>query len=210
MKSKHLTLALTGASGMPYGLRLLAYLLRDGQAVDLLVSSAARVVLQMETDLKLPSSNALAGDYLSQQFGSEPALLRLYGQNEWSAPMASGSAVPRAMVVCPCTSGTLAAIACGNSDTLMERAADVVIKEGRKLILVHREMPLSAIHLEHMLKLARLGVCIMPASPGFYHRPDDLSSLVDFVVARILDQLDIEHDLCPPWGGERPEDAGPA
>src|SRR5690606_5560927 len=106
------------------------------------------------------------------------------------------------MVVCPCTSGTLAAIACGTSDNLLERAADVVIKEQRKLILVPREMPLSAIHLEHMLKLARLGAVIMPACPGFYHRPSGIPDLVDFVVARILVHLEVPHQLMPRWGEE--------
>jgi 4-hydroxy-3-polyprenylbenzoate decarboxylase len=104
------------------------------------------------------------------------------------------------MVVCPCTSGTLAAIACGNSDDLLERAADVVIKERRKLILVTREMPLSVIHLQHMLTLAQLGAVVMPACPGFYHEPHSVEDLVDFVVARVLDHLEVEHELLPRWG----------
>jgi flavin prenyltransferase len=103
-------------------------------------------------------------------------------------------------VVCPCTMGTLAAIACGLSDNLIERAADVVLKEGRKLVLVPRETPFSALHLENMLKLARMGAVILPANPGFYHRPRTVEQVVDFVVARVLDQLDVAHTLLPRWG----------
>lgn len=116
------------------------------------------------------------------------------------SPVASGSHRARAMVVCPCTTGTLAGIAAGISDNLIERAADVMLKEQRQLILVPRETPFSAIHLENMLKLARLGVTILPANPGFYHRPQTISELVDFLVARIMDQLGIEHELAPRWG----------
>ena len=118
------------------------------------------------------------------------------------APVASGSNAPRAMVICPCSTGTLSAIACGASNNLIERAADVMLKEQKKLILVSREMPLSTIHLENMLKLARMGCVMMPASPGFYQRPEQISDLIDFVVARILDQLQIEQQLMPPWGGQ--------
>ena len=200
MARNRFVLALTGASGMPYGLRLLECLLQRGQGVDLLISSAARVVLRMETELELPATPAGTRDYLLDRFGGASEQLRVYGQDQWSAPIASGSSAPRAMVVCPCTSGTLAAIAMGNSDSLLERAADVVLKERRPLLLVHREMPVSAIHIEHMLKLARLDVTIMPASPGFYHRPESVDDLIDFVVARILDHLGVDHDLLPRWG----------
>lgn len=116
------------------------------------------------------------------------------------APVASGSSAPRAMVVCPCSTGSLSAIATGASDNLIERAADVMIKEKRQLILVPREMPFSAIHLEHMLKLAQLGVTIMPANPGFYNQPQSVDDLVNFVVARILDHLNVEQDLVKRWG----------
>ncbi len=200
MDRERITLAMTGASGMPYGLRLLECLIEAGQSVDLLISQAARVVVGMETDHRLPPSVEATARYFEGRLGAASGQLRVYGPEQWSAPMASGSAAPRAMVVCPCTSGTLAAIAMGTSDSLLERAADVVIKEGRRLILVHREMPVSAIHLEHMLGLARLGVTIMPASPGFYHRPTRIEDLVDFVVARILDHLGIPQALLPPWG----------
>lgn len=200
MSNESITLAMTGASGAIYGLRLLECLLNAGQQVRLLVSAPAHIVIAMETDLKIPAAPREMQNFFDKHFDSYSGQLQVYGKEQWTAPVASGSAVSRAMVVCPCTSGTLAAIACGTSDNLLERAADVVIKEQRRLILVPREMPLSAIHLEHMLKLSRLGVVIMPASPGFYHRPAAINDLVDFVVARILDHLDISHDLVPRWG----------
>jgi 4-hydroxy-3-polyprenylbenzoate decarboxylase len=185
---------------MVYGLRLLQHLLDAGQPVYLLVSSAAQIVLRMENNLSVPSQPRDMQVFFSDYFKAQPGQLQVFGRDQWSAPVASGSGAPRAMVVCPCTSGTLAAIANGQSDNLMERAADVMLKEQRKLILVHREMPVSAIHLEHMLKLSRLGVTIMPANPGFYHQPQSIQDLVDFVVARILDHLDISHNLTERWG----------
>ncbi|MDX9739956.1 MAG: flavin prenyltransferase UbiX [Gammaproteobacteria bacterium] len=200
--SRSVALAWTGASGMPYGLRLLECLLSAGEQVALMVSQPAQVVLSMETDLRVPAAPRDMAAFFATHFGAREGQLQVYGRDQWTAPVASGSGAPRAMVVCPCTSGTLAAIANGSSDNLLERAADVVLKEQRKLILVPREMPLSAIHLEHMLKLARLGVVIMPACPGFYHRPADIAGLVDFVVARILDHLDVAHELMPRWGEE--------
>lgn len=204
MAAKTVALAMTGASGAAYGLRLLDCLLQAGVRLQLMLSQPGQVVIAMETDLKLPGTPREMERYLSELYGAAPGQLQVYGKDQWTAPLASGSGAPDAMVVCPCTSGTLAAIATGSSDHLLERAADVVIKEQRKLILVHREMPVSAIHLEHMLKLARLGVVIMPANPGFYHRPQKIADLVDFVVARILDHLGVEHQLLPRWG-EAPE-----
>jgi 4-hydroxy-3-polyprenylbenzoate decarboxylase len=204
MTAKTVALALTGASGAVYGLRLLECLLKAGVQVRLMLSPPGQVVIAMETDLKLSGTPREMERHLSAQYGTAPGQLQVYGKDQWTAPLASGSGAPDAMVVCPCTSGTLAAIATGSSDHLLERAADVVLKEQRKLILVHREMPVSAIHLEHMLKLARLGVVIMPANPGFYHRPQKIGDLVDFVVARILDHLGVEHQLLPRWG-ETPE-----
>jgi flavin prenyltransferase len=126
--------------------------------------------------------------------------LRAFGREEWFAPVASGSNPPDAMVICPCTMGSLAAIAAGLADNLIERAADVMLKERRPLILVPRETPLSAIHLENMLKLARAGAVILPANPGFYHRPQDVGGVIDFIVARILDHLGVAHALMPRWG----------
>jgi len=195
-----ITIALTGASGMAYGLRLLQTLIDSGQSVYLLVSAAAQIVLSMESNLKVPAQPREMQTFFSDFFKARPGQLQVFGRDQWNAPIASGSGVARAMVVCPCTSGTLAAIANGQSDNLLERAADVILKEQRKLILVHRETPVSAIHLEHMLKLSRLGVTIMPANPGFYHQPESIQDLVDFVVARILDHLDINHQLCERWG----------
>ena len=194
---------LTGASGIPYGMRLLECLVAAGETVWVMVSEAARVVAGLETDYDLPGRNAELERWFRERLGAAEGQLSLFGAQQWTAPPASGSNPPRAMVVCPCTMGTLAAIAQGASDNLVERAADVVLKEGRELILVPRETPLSAIHLENMLRLARAGAVIMPACPGFYHRPEAVGDLVDFMVARILDRLGIEHDLMPPWGGEQ-------
>lgn len=192
--------AWTGASGMPYGLRLVECLLRAGERVWLMYSQVAQVVARQEMDLALPARSSDARTFLLERFGEVPGQLQVFGREEWFAPPASGSNPPDAMVVCPCTMGSLAAIASGLSDNLIERAADVVIKEGRPLVLVPRETPLSAIHLENMLKLARLGVCILPANPAFYHRPAQMTDLVDFVVARILDQLRVAHALTARWG----------
>ncbi|MDJ0871210.1 MAG: flavin prenyltransferase UbiX [Gammaproteobacteria bacterium] len=202
MPERALALAMTGASGMPYGLRLLEMLLLAEETVYLMVSSPARMVLAEETDLKLPNRPAEIKAILEQRYQARPGQLHVYGKEEWSAPVASGSSVPRSMVVCPCTSGTLASIAGGASRNLIERAADVVLKEHRQLILVPREMPFSVLHLENMLRLARLGVVIMPPNPGFYHSPRTVQDLVDFVVARILDHLGVEQHLVRPWGSE--------
>jgi 4-hydroxy-3-polyprenylbenzoate decarboxylase len=195
-----IALAITGASGSRYGLRLLECLLDANRQVYLLVSRAAQVVIPLETDIALPSRPADAEVQLARHFGAAEGQLRVFGREQWMAPVASGSSAPRAMVVCPCSTGTLSAIAAGASDNLIERAADVVLKEQRKLLLVVRETPFSVIHLENMLKLSRLGVVIMPASPGFYHRPQQVEDLVDFMVARILDHLEIEHRLADRWG----------
>jgi len=195
-----IALAITGASGAAYALRLLECLLAADRRVYLMVSPPGQVVLSMECDLKLPGQAAQAQQLLSERYGAAPGRLLVFGKEQWTAPVASGSGAPRAMVVCPCTTGTLSAIACGASNNLIDRAADVVIKEGRKLILVPRETPFSAIHLENMLKLARLGVVILPPNPGFYHAPRAIGDLVDFVVARILDHLNVEHDLIARWG----------
>lgn len=200
MSRDAIALAMTGASGAIYGLRLLECLLRAEQRVYLMLSAPAQVVIGMETELKLPGRPAEIQEALSARYHAQPDQLHVFGREQWTAPVASGSNAPRAMVVCPCTSGTLSAIAHGGSDDLLERAADVVMKEQRQLILVLREMPLSVIHLENMLKLARMGVTVMPASPGFYHSPQRIEDLVDFVVARILDHLKVKQDLIPPWG----------
>jgi flavin prenyltransferase len=197
-----ITLAITGASGSAYGLRLLDCLLQAGRPVWLLLSDAARIVIATETDLELPAAPAETARFLAERFGAAPGQLRVFGKEEWGAPVASGSGRAAGMVVCPCSMGMLSAVACGASNNLMERAADVMIKERRPLLLVVRETPLSAIHLENMLKLARLGVTILPAAPGFYHRPQRVEDLVDFLVARVLDHLGVPHSLLRAWGSE--------
>jgi 4-hydroxy-3-polyprenylbenzoate decarboxylase len=199
--TRTICLALTGASGMPYGLRLLECLLAAGCRVQLLYSPAAQIVARQEMDFELPSRPADAKAALLARLPAvDPEMLAVFGREEWFAPVASGSNPPDAMVVCPCSMGTLAGIAQGLSDNLIERAADVVLKESRKLILVPRETPFSIIHLENMLRLARAGVIILPPSPGFYGHPQKVGDLVDFVVARILDQLAVPHALLPRWG----------
>lgn len=200
--NKTVTLALTGASGMPYGIRLLECLLKSGTDVWLLYSQVAQIVARQEMDLALPSRPKELEVFLRERFAAHTEQLRVFGREEWFAPVASGSNPPDAMVICPCTMGTLAAVAAGLADNLIARAADVVLKEQRKLVLVPRETPFSVTHLENMLKLARSGAVILPANPGFYHRPESVGKLVDFVVARILDHLDIAHDLMPRWGDE--------
>ena len=197
---KRITLAFTGASGAPYGLRLLQCLLYADCEVFVILSKAARVVIGMETELKLPAGTGAAEQALRDWVQTDRGNLVVCGLEQWTAPVASGSGAPAAMVVCPCSTGTLSAIACGASDNLIERAADVAIKEGRKLILVPREAPFSPLHLENMLKLSRLGVTIMPAAPGFYHQPETVQDLVDFIVARLLDHLGVEQTLVKRWG----------
>jgi 4-hydroxy-3-polyprenylbenzoate decarboxylase len=195
-----IAVALTGASGMPYGLRLIESLIAAGCRVQVLYSQVAQVVARQELDIALPARAAEAQAWFAERFGASAEQLQVYGREEWFAPLASGSNPPDAMVVCPCTMGTLAAIAAGLSSNLIERAADVCLKEGRKLVLVPRETPFSTLHLENMLRLSRMGVVILPPNPGFYHHPQSVCDLVDFVVARILDQLKVPHELVTRWG----------
>lgn len=199
-KPETITLAFTGASGMPYGVRLLECLLKAQVRVYLLYSAAAQIVARQEMDLSLPARAKDAAEFFSLRFGAQPGQLQAFGREEWFAPVASGSNPADAMVICPCTMGTLAAIAAGMADNLIERAADVALKEARKLVLVPRETPLSAIHLENMLRLSRAGAIILPANPGFYHHPQTAQDLVDFVVARVLDHVGVQHSLMPRWG----------
>ena len=199
---KTVCLAFTGASGMPYGIRLLECLLAAGCRVQLLYSQVAQIVARQEMALELPGRPADAEAFFKARFAGLPGTLAVFGREEWFAPVASGSNPPDAMIVCPCTMGTLAAIAQGLASNLIERAADVVLKEGRKLVLVPRETPFSAIHLENMLRLARAGAVILPPNPGFYHHPQGIDELVDFVVARLLDQVGVDHSLMARWGGD--------
>ena len=197
---RSICLAFTGASGMPYGIRLLECLLVAGCHVQLLYSQVAQIVARQEMNLELPGRASEAEKFFRNRFAGLRGTLSVYGREEWFAPVASGSNPPEAMIVCPCTMGTLASIAQGLASNLIERAADVVLKEGRKLILVPRETPFSAIHLENMLRLSRAGAVILPPNPGFYHHPQDVQDLVDFVVARLLDQIGVEHALMRRWG----------
>ncbi|SIO27108.1 flavin prenyltransferase UbiX [Salinivibrio sp. ES.052] len=200
MADKRITLAWTGASGAPYGLRLLECLLAQEYQVFLLISSAARVVLATEHGLKLPSGPQAAQKVLAEHLQCPTEQLIVCGKEDWFSPVASGSAAPKQMVVCPCSAGSLSSIAHGLSDNLIERAADVVLKERGQLLLVVRETPFSTLHLENMHKLSQMGVTIMPAAPGFYHQPQSIEDLVDFMVARILDHLGAEQTLVPRWG----------
>lgn len=200
---KAIVLAFTGASGLPYGMRLLGCLLASGRPVHLVYSHAAQLVARQELGFALPTRPGDARRVLLQRLGvSDDLALTVFGRDDWNAPMASGSNAPAAMVVCPCSMGALAAIANGLADNLIERAADVMLKERRALVLVPRETPLSVVHLENMLRLARAGAVILPPAPGFYTLPGSVGDMVDFVVARILDQLGVDHDLGTRWGEE--------
>ena len=199
-QAKTITVAMTGASGAQYGLRLIDCLIQADYRVYLMFTKAAQIVVGSETDCALPGRTAEQTRYLSSLYKAKEGQLRVFGDEEWTSPVASGSGAPRTMIVCPCSMATISSIAVGASDNLLERAADVVIKEGGKLVIVPRETPFSAIHLENMLKLARLGVSILPANPGFYNRPTQVEELVDFIVSRVLDQIGIENDLMARWG----------
>jgi 4-hydroxy-3-polyprenylbenzoate decarboxylase len=197
---KTITLAITGASGVAYGMRLLECLLHSGQRVYLIYSKAAQIVAKQELHLTLPNRPQDAQRMLEARFGGGRGELKVFGVLDWYAPVASGSNTAEAMIVCPCTVGTLGKIASGVSDDLITRAADVMLKERRTLILVPREMPFSTIHLENMLKLSHAGAVILPPNPGFYHHPTTVEELVDFVVARMLDHLTVPHSLVGRWG----------
>lgn len=189
--------AITGASGAPYALRLLEELVRSERPVWLIVSGHGLRLLRTETDVG-------SLDELRERVGAAgwDAHVRTFDDADRGAAPASGSALSAGMVVCPCSMGTVAAIAAGTSRSLVERAADVALKERRRLILVPRETPLSAIHLENMLRVTRAGAVVMPAAPGFYHRPAAVADLVDFMVARVLDHLGVAHAVGRRWGVE--------
>lgn len=200
MKPRSVTLAITGASGAQYGLRLLQCLLAAECKVYLMISSAAEVVIRTETDLDLPRDLEQQQEMLCAMYNVDDEQLQLLAKDDWFAAVASGSSSPSSMVICPASGGTLSAIAHGASNNLIERAADVALKERRKLIVVPRETPYSEIHLENMLKLTQMGVIVLPASPGFYMQPQSVGELIDFIVARIMDQLGVQQDLMPRWG----------
>ncbi len=194
------TVALTGASGAQYGLRLIDVLAAAGHEVWVMISKAAHMVIATETEISLPAQPQRLAAALVERSGAQTGQIHCFGREDWMAPVASGSGSPSAMVICPCSTGTLSSVATGASNNLIERAADVAIKERRTLVMVPRESPFSPIHLEHMLTLSRMGVVILPAAPGFYHQPSCIEDLIDFIVARILNQLQISHNLMPRWG----------
>ncbi|MGH7677714.1 MAG: UbiX family flavin prenyltransferase [Gemmatimonadaceae bacterium] len=189
-----IVVAITGASGAPYAVRLLEQLLAADRPVWLIVTSHGLRLLH--TELGIDSV-----DSLRTQVGADAwrRLVTVYDDADRGAAPASGSARNAGMVICPCSMGTLSAVSIGASRSLVERAADVMLKERRTLVLVPRETPLSAIHLQNMLRLTRAGAVVLPAAPGFYHRPQTIQELVDFVVARVLDQLGVEHALSRRW-----------
>ncbi|MCE2570996.1 flavin prenyltransferase UbiX [Motilimonas eburnea] len=195
-----MTLALTGASGAAYGLRLLTALIQARYQVHFLMSDAAKIVVKTELGLDWPADPEQLAVHLTEQYQGMPEQIKVWAAKDWFSPVASGSGAPKTMVICPCSGGTLAAIAHGLSDNLVERAADVILKEKGRLILVPRETPLSTLHLQNMLSLSQMGVTIMPAAPGFYHQPTQIEELLDFMVARILDHLGIENQASQRWG----------
>ena len=194
-----IVLAITGASGAPYAVRLLEQLLLARRPVQLIVSSHGLRLLQTETEIA-------SVETLRAAVGIIPwdELVTVFDDADRGAAPASGSALSAGMVICPCSMGTLSGVSVGASRSLIERTADVALKERRKLVLVTRETPLSAIHLANMLRVTRAGAVVLPAAPGFYHRPTKVQDLVDFVVGRVLDHLDVRHALIPRWGSADP------
>lgn len=198
--NRHYVVALTGASGAVYGLRLCQVLLQAGVRVTLLFTAAARQVLAEECGLHWTGAAAQVHQQLCAHFQVDGTVLAFHDLHDFSAPIASGSSAPDGMIVCPCSMGTLGRIAAGISGNLLERCADVALKERRTLVLVPRETPLHAGHLENMLKLSRLGALIVPPMPGFYHHPHTIEDLVDFVVGKIMTALGFDQTLFPGWG----------
>jgi len=191
----NILLGITGASGSIYGLRLLEELLRVANQVTLVASASGLEVCRYETGVELNDAVAL-----KQRWGQPDAALTIRAATDLWAPEASGSAAPDAMVIAPCSMGTVGRIATGISGNLIERAADVMLKEHLPLLLLPRETPFSTIHLENLLKLSHCGARVIPAMPGFYHQPESMMDLVDFVVGKMLDQLGLEHQLFKRWG----------
>lgn len=201
-KRETIALAFTGASGLQYGFSLLQQLLAADKRVLLMVSEPARQVAHLDMGIDLPRSTQAIKHYFCAKNPAYERLLFVYGQQDWRSPLASGSGDWDKLVICPCTAKTLAAVANGIGDNLIHRSAEVALKERRQLLIVYRETPYSTIQLQNMLNLSRAGALIMSANPGFYHRPQSVQDIIDFVVAKVLDQLKIEHSLLPCWGGE--------
>lgn len=192
-----LVFAITGASGAPYAVRILEQLAVAKRPVSLIVSEHGWRLLDVE--MGVGSTEALRERVGARDWD---AAVTMFDDSDRGAAPASGSALSSGMLICPCSMGTLSAIALGASRSLIERAADVALKERRKLIVVPRETPLSTVHLENMLRLTRAGGIVLPAAPAFYHRPTEISHLVDFIAARVLDQLGVQHSLIRRWGSE--------
>ncbi len=203
--NREITLGITGASGAIYAINLLKHLVKYYNKVYLVISDAGRVVLATELGINLPESPLKIQEVLVKYCQSSLEQnsignIEVFSKENWFSPIASGSAAPKQMVVCPASMGCVSAIANGASNNLLERAADVVLKEKGQLILLPREMPYSTIHLKNLLSLSEMGVTIMPASPAYYNKPQSLDDLADFVSARILDHLKIDNELVPAWG----------
>jgi len=198
---KNIVVGITGASGSIYGLRLIEELLRAEMQVTMLLTNAGRQVLAFETGLGVAEDPQECLQQLKEYFKAGDNL-KYYGLKNFFAPVASGSSAPDAVVICPCSMGTLGRIAAGLSDNLLERVADVALKEDKKLLLVPRETPFNQIHLENLLRLSKAGAQILPAMPGFYQQPETVADLVDFVVGKALDSLGVEHQLFKRWGTE--------
>ncbi len=196
---KNIIVGITGASGSIYGLRLIEELLRAEMQVTVLLTNAGRQVLAFETGLEVAENPQECFQQLKDHFKAGDNLSH-YGLNDFFVPVASGSSAPDAVVICPCSMGTLGRIAAGLSDNLLERVADVALKEQKKLLLVPRETPFNQIHLENLLRLSKAGAQILPAMPGFYQQPETVADLVDFVVGKVLDNLGVEHQLFKRWG----------
>lgn len=201
--ARTMTVAMTGASGAQYGLRLLGALLDLGHRVYLLVSKAGLLVINTETEYHFSGRPQDMQAQMCAHFGVSEDRLIVFGPEQWMAPVASGSSITEAMVICPCTTSTLAQIATGTGHNLILRAADVSLKERKKLILVVRETPFSEIHLNNMLTLSRAGATVLPANPGFYDSPQSLDDIYDFIVGRVLDHLAIPHQIGPRWGQDK-------
>lgn len=199
---RHIVLAITGASGSIYGIRLAEELLQGGHRLTLLMSRTGTEVLKYECGIDFGGDEATAAAKMREYFQADADRFCHYSVDNLFAPIASGSSAPDALVICPCSMGTLARVAAGISGTLIERTADVMLKERRPLILVPRETPLHDIHLENMLKLSRMGVRIVPAMPAFYSGPSSLNHMIDFVVGKVLDSMGIGHKLFKRWGNE--------
>ena len=194
-----ITLAVTGASGSGYFLQLLKSLVAADIQVYLLLSDAAKIVLKTEENEDWPSQVEQLNEYLQQKYQTKPEQIIALAAKDWFSPVASGSSAPNKMIICPCSCGTLASIAQGLSNNLIERAADVILKERGHLIVMPRETPFSTIHLRNMLTLSELGVTVMPLAPGFYHQPRTISELQAFMVSRVLDHLKIQHKIGKRW-----------